>query len=205
VFFWDTKNSHKHLGVKRQMRIGYIRVSTDNQNIDRQLENIELDKKFVDIASGSSRDRPQYQIMMDFVREGDTLYVDSMDRLARNLDDLRQTVQKLVDKKVKVQFVKESMIFSGEENHFSLLLLSVLGAFAEFERSISLQRQREGIELAKKRGVYKGRQPTISEKTKEGIREKHESGYDISSIARSFGVSRASVYRFLGDTQKIAG
>ncbi len=142
--------------------IGYVRVSTYEQNEQRQLESVKTDKLFVDKASGKDTLRPQLKAMMDYVRDGDTIVVHSLDRLARNLDDLRQIVQSLNAKEVKVQFIKENLIFTGEDSPMSNLLLSVMGAFAEFERSLIRERQLEGIALAKKKGVYKGRQRTLS-------------------------------------------
>ena len=139
--------------------IGYIRVSTIEQNLDRQLEGIKLDRSFTDKVSGKSIDRPALQEMLTYVRDGDTVIVHSMDRLARNVDDLRQIVKGLTAKQVKVKFIKEALEFTGEDSPMSNLLLSVMGAFAEFERTLIKERQMEGIELAKKRGVYKGQKP----------------------------------------------
>ena len=114
--------------------VGYIRVSSVDQNTERQLEGVELDKVFKDKASGKDTSRPQLQAALDYVREGDVLVVHSMDRLARNLDDLRKIVLDLTKRGVHVQFVKESLIFTGEDSPMSNLLLSMLGAVAEFER-----------------------------------------------------------------------
>ena len=97
-------------------KIGYIRVSTFEQNTDRQLEGIKLDKVFTDKASGKDTKRPELEGLMQFVREGDTVIIHSMDRLARNLDDLRQIVQKLTGRGIKIQFVKEGVTFSESEN-----------------------------------------------------------------------------------------
>lgn len=138
-------------------RIGYIRVSTLDQNPDRQLEGVQLSKVFIDKASGKDTQRPQLEALLSYVREGDTLVVHSMDRLARNLDDLRRMVQQLTGRGVRIEFVKESLAFTGEDSPMANLLLSVMGAFAEFERALIRERQREGISLAKQRGVYRGR------------------------------------------------
>src|SRR5438270_6093635 len=97
-------------------RIGYIRVSTLDQNTERQLEGVELDKTFTDKASGKDTKRPQLEILMSFVRSGDTVVVHSMDRLARNLDDLRRIVQTLTGKGVKIEFLKEHLTFTGEDS-----------------------------------------------------------------------------------------
>ena len=150
--------------AKQQQRpsgqvVGYIRVSSLDQNTERQLDGRKLDRTFTDKASGKDTNRPELQAAIDYVREGDRLVVHSMDRLARNLDDLRKLVSDLTAHGVVVEFVKECLIFTGEEKAMSKLLLSVMGAFAEFERSLIRERQREGIALAKQKGVYAGRKP----------------------------------------------
>jgi DNA invertase Pin-like site-specific DNA recombinase len=114
-------------------RIGYIRVSSFDQNPDRQLEHIEVNKVFTDKASGKDTQRPELDALLSFVREGDTVVVHSMDRLARNLDDLRRLVQSLTARGVRIEFVKENMTFIGEDSPLANLMLSVMGAFAEFE------------------------------------------------------------------------
>ena len=141
--------------------IGYIRVSSELQNTDRQLEGIKLHKVFTDKLSGKSTNRPALLEMLAYVRDGDTIIVHSMDRLARNLDDLRKIVRELTAKQIKVKFIKEALEFTGDDTAMSNLLLSVMGAFAKFERSLIKERQMEGIALAKKRGVYKGRKKLL--------------------------------------------
>src|ERR671929_152355 len=123
-------------------RIGYIRVSTIDQHVERQLEGISLDRTFIDKASGKDTKRPQLDLMLTYARDGDTVVVHSMDRLARNLDDLRRIVHTLTGKGVKVEFVKEHLTFTGEDSPMAGLLLSVMGAFAEFERALIKERQR---------------------------------------------------------------
>jgi DNA invertase Pin-like site-specific DNA recombinase len=144
-------------------RIGYIRVSTIDQNTERQLDGIELDKTFLDKASGRDTKRPQLELMMSFVRSGDTVFIHSMDRLGRNLDDLRRIVQTLTSKGVRVQFVKEHLTFTGDDSPMSKLMLSVMGAVHEFNRALIKERQLEGIALAKKRGAFKGRKKSLSQ------------------------------------------
>ncbi|ELT44821.1 Resolvase domain protein [Arthrobacter nitrophenolicus] len=134
-------------------RIGYVRVSTLDQNEKRQLEGQILDRVFTDKASGRDTARPQLAELLRFARDGDTVLVHSMDRLARNLDDLRALVQGLTRRGVRVEFLKENLTFTGEDSPLANLLLSVMGAFAEFERSLIRERQREGIALAKQRGA----------------------------------------------------
>ena len=131
-------------------RVGHIRVSSVGQNPERQLDGVEVDTLFTDTVSGASTGaRPQLQALLAFVRQGDTVIVHSMDRLARNLDDLRRVVRQLTGRGVAVQFLKEQLTFTSEHSPMATLLLSVLGAFAEFERALIRERQAEGIALAK--------------------------------------------------------
>src|SRR5215210_7935729 len=124
-------------------RIGYIRVLSFDQQVDRQLDGIALDQIFTDKASGKDTNRPQLELMLRFARTGDTVVVLSMDRLARNLDDLRRIVHILTGKGVRIEFVKEQLTFTGEDSPMANLLLSVMGAFAEFERALMRERQRK--------------------------------------------------------------
>ncbi len=178
-------------------KIGYIRVSSVDQNPDRQLEGLVLDRTYTDRASGKSIDRPELEILLSFIREGDTLVVHSMDRLGRNLDDLRHIVHDLTSRGVIVQFVKEKLTFSGDDSPMATLLLSVMGAFAEFERSLIRERQREGVALAKKRGAYKGRQRTLSDVQVDELKRRVLSGEKKAPIARELGISRETLYQYL--------
>ena len=135
-------------------RIGYVRVSTLDQNPERQLEGIQIDRIFTDKASGKDVHREQLDALMGFARSGDTVIVHSMDRLARNLNDLRRIVQMFTEKGVRIDFIKESLSFTGEDSPMANLMLSVMGAFAEFERALLKERQREGIALTKQRGEH---------------------------------------------------
>ncbi|MBN28049.1 MAG: transposase [Alteromonadaceae bacterium] len=178
--------------------IGYIRVSSFEQNEARQLEKEALDRVFTDKASGKDTNRPQLKELIQFVREGDLVLVHSMDRLARNLDDLRKLVKSFVAKGVSVKFVKEGLLFSTEDDSpMSNLLLSVMGAFAEFERSLIKERQREGIELAKKKGVYKGRAKALSDEDIVLLNERVSAGVNKSTLAKEFGISRQTLYSYL--------
>jgi DNA invertase Pin-like site-specific DNA recombinase len=127
-------------------RIGYLRVSTLDQNPERQLQI--LDHIFVDKAWGKDTQRPKLTALLRFVRQGDTVVVHSLDRLGRNLDDLRQLVNQLTEQEVRLEFIKEQLVFTGADPPMAKLLLSVMGAFAEFERALLRERQREGIALA---------------------------------------------------------
>jgi len=181
--------------------IGYIRVSSSDQNTSRQLEGMSLDKVFVDKASGKNTMRPELENLKQFVREGDTVVVHSMDRLARNLDDLRQIVRLLTSKSVKIQFVKESLTFSGDDSPLANLLLSVMGAFAEFERALIRERQLEGVALAKRRGAYHGRKRALSGADVSQLRSRADSGEKKAQIARDFNISRETLYKYLREKQ----
>lgn len=178
-------------------RIGYIRVSSFDQNPERQLENVLVDRIFSDKASGKDTKRPELGALLAFAHEGDTVIVHSMDRLARNLDDLRRLVQSLTQRGVRVEFVKEGLAFTGEDSPMATLMLSVMGAFAEFERALLRERQREGILLAKKRGAYKGRKKTLAPDQVEHIRQRVLTGEKKSQLAREVGISRQTLYQYL--------
>jgi len=186
-------------------RVGYIRVSTLDQSTARQLDGVTLDRTFVDKASGKDVARPQLEAMIGFVRDGDTVVCHSMDRLARNLDDLRSVVRKLTAKGVEVCFVKEQLTFTGEDTAVANLLLSVMGAFAEFERSLIRERQREGIELAKARGAYRGRRRSLSDDQVAELRRRVEDGVPKAVLARELGVSRETLYQYLRTASGSAG
>ena len=178
-------------------RIGYVRVSTFDQNVDRQLEGQSPDRTFTDKASGKDVNRPQLDAMLTFAREGDTVVVHSMDRLARNLDDLRKLVQSLTKRGVRIEFVKESLTFSGEDSPMANLMLSVMGAFAEFERALIRERQREGIAIARQRGAYRGRKRSLSDEQLAELHRRVTAGERKATIARDLGISRETLYQYL--------
>jgi DNA invertase Pin-like site-specific DNA recombinase len=178
-------------------RIGYIRVSTIEQNTERQLEGIEVAKIFADKASGKDTKRPQLEALMGFVRTGDIVFVHSMDRLARNLDDLRRIVQTLTARGIRIEFIKEHLSFTGEDSPMASLMLSVMGAFAEFERALIHERQREGIALAKQRGAYRGRKKSLSEAAIIELRQRLTAGVSKAQVAREFGISRETLYQYV--------
>jgi DNA invertase Pin-like site-specific DNA recombinase len=178
-------------------RIGYIRVSTLDQHTERQLDGIQLDKTFTDKASGKDTKRPQLELMLSFVRSGDTVIVHSMDRLARNLDDLRRIVQTLTGKGVWIEFVKEHLTFTGEDSPMAKLMLSVMGAIHEFDRALIKERQREGITLAKKRGAFKGRKKSLSQAEVAELRQRIKMGTSKAQVARELGISRQTLYQHL--------
>lgn len=185
-------------------RIGYVRVSSLDQNTARQLDGIALDKVFTDRASGKDTARPELAACLDYLREGDRLLVHSIDRLARNLMDLRWIVDQLTGKGVSVEFCKENLVFSGEgDSPMSRLMLNLLASFAEFERSLIRERQREGIALAKLAGRYKGRKPVLNERDLDVIKGKVIAGVSKARIAREMGVSRQSLYKYLAEEEKV--
>lgn len=178
-------------------RIGYVRVSSFDQNPERQLEHVQVDRMFTDKASGKDTQRPQLEALLSFVREGDTVVVHSMDRLARNLDDLRKMVQDLTKRGIRIEFIKEHLTFTGEDSPMANLMLSVMGAFAEFERALIRERQREGIALAKQRGVYRGRKKSLLPEQVVQLRRRANAGEKKSELAREYGISRETVYQYL--------
>jgi DNA invertase Pin-like site-specific DNA recombinase len=190
-------------------RIGYKRVSTLYQNTATQLDGVPVGQVFEDKVSGKNVARPQLQAALEFCREGDTLVVHSMDRLARNLGDLLSLVKGLTDCGVAVQFIKESLTFTGDDGPISQLLLSFLGAMAQFERALILERQREGIAIAQAAGKYKGRKRTLSTAQVKDLRTRAASGGESkAALARELGISRETLYQYLkvkaGDARNTA-
>ena len=184
--------------VKGQ-KVGYVRVSSAEQNTGRQLEGIEVDRIFVDKASGKNTARPKFQEMLSYVREGDMIVVHSMDRFARSLKDLVTEVDQLVKRGVAIQFVKENITFTTQATPMDSLMLQLMGAFAQFEREIILERQKEGIKIAAAQGKYKGRIHKLNPDQAQALRQawdekKYSSKIDL---AKAFGISRQAVYRYL--------
>lgn len=178
--------------------VGYLRVSALDQKELRQLEGIDLDKRFTDKASGKDMHRPQLQQLMEYVREGDTVVCHAMDRLARNLDDLRKIVLGLTERGVHVRFEKENLMFTGEDSPMSHLLLSVMGAFAQFERDLIRERQREGIALAKLReGTYVGRKHSLSPAQAKEVCRRVALGESKTKLAEELSISRQTLYRYV--------
>lgn len=186
--------------------VGYARVSSVDQNLDRQLERLRsenVEKLFMDKASGKDTERPEFQAMMNYLRDGDALLVCSMDRLARNLFDLLDVTKQLQNKGVTIRFLRENIELSptGETSAISKLLLAMMGAVAEFERSMIRERQREGIALAKARGAYLGRKPLDPNTVAEAKRQV-ALGISKSKVARDLKISRTSLYRYLGNNEE---
>lgn len=180
-------------------KIGYVRVSTVEQNTARQLVGITLDRVFEEKVSAKNiGNRPVLREMLGFIRDGDDLYVHSMDRLARNLKDLLTLVTTITDKGVTLHFVKENLTFEAKAKAtpFNKLLLDLLGSVAEFERELILERQREGIAQAKARGAYKGRKPIAPEKI-EKAKELLAQGMTRTEAAKTVGMGRTTLFLYL--------
>lgn len=178
-------------------QVGYIRVSSYDQNTSRQLEGVELGKIFEEKVSAKNTDRPQLQACLEYLREGDTLHVHSIDRLARNLVDLQELVGRLTSKGVSVRFHKENLVFTGQDDAIARLTLQMMGAFAEFERAMIKERQREGIVKAKAEGRCWGRKAKLGPDQVAEIRDKLSIGVSRKAIAEELGISRQTLYAAL--------
>lgn len=176
--------------------IRYIRVSSIDQNTDRQHEALpDTDETFEEKASAATANRPQLQEMLGFIRKGDHVYVASIDRLARNIFDLHRIVTRIVDQDAGITFVKEGLTFeNGTSNPMKELMLTMLGGFAQFERALIKERQAEGIAAAKAKGKRFGRPAKLTDKQKQDIRDKRKAGANPTRLAEEYGVSRASIY-----------
>ena len=180
--------------------VGYVRVSTLDQNPARQVEALgQVDRLFTDHVSGKSRrNRPALTECLNYVREGDTLRVASMDRLARSLTDLDAIVDELTSQGVRVDFVREGQVYGpGSADPVSQLMLHLLGALAEFERALIHERQAEGIAVAKKQGRYRGRKPALSGGQLARARRLVAEGVPKTKVAAQLGVGRSTLYRAL--------
>ena len=179
--------------------VAYIRVSSLDQKTARQLEGvgIKFDETFEEKASANDTKRPKLKECMKYLRQGDTLHVHSIDRLARNLMDLQGIVQDLTGRGAVVVFHKEGLTFNGEDDAMGKLMLQMMGAFAEFERSLIRERQREGIAAAKKAGKRLGRPSKLSAGQVQDIRLRARSGEAVTGLAREYGVNRQTIYNTL--------
>jgi DNA invertase Pin-like site-specific DNA recombinase len=190
------------LHVKRQImkgqNIGYVRVSSGSQNTERQLADIALDTTFTDKTSGKNTNRPELDKCFNHLRAGDTLHVHSIDRLARNLKDLQDIVDTMAKKGVSVHFHKENLIFDATTtNPMQQLMFQMLGAFAEFERTLIKERQREGIAAAQARGQKLGAPPKLTEAQIIELIERVGLREDKSKLAKEFGISRPTLYKII--------
>ncbi len=176
--------------------VGYIRVSSTSQNTERQLADVQLDRTFTDKASGKDAKRPELSNCLNHLREGDTLHVHSIDRLARNLKDLQTIIEELTNKGVTVKFYKEHLTFDvSNDLPMQTLMLQMLGAFAQFERTLIRERQREGIEAAKAKGKKLGAPTKLTSEQMTAIKTRAATGEDKSKIAKEFGISRPTLYK----------
>ena len=182
--------------------IAYRRVSTTDQTTDRQLPDMTFDREFEDKCSGSTTNRPGLKACLDFIREGDTLLVHSMDRLARNLPDMLALVGDLTKRGVSIRFAKEGLTFTGEENPMQALQLQIMGAVAQFELAMIRERQREGVAAAKKAGKHCGRKATLTAEQVAEVQARVAAGEDKAAIARAMGVSRATIYNTIARAAK---
>jgi DNA invertase Pin-like site-specific DNA recombinase len=186
--------------MKHQV-VGYIRVSSVGQNTDRQLAGVALDRVFEEKASGKTvTARPVLAECLDYVRDGDTLVCHSMDRLARNTEELLALVRKLTGKGVTVRFLKENLTFSGSDaDPFKNLMLSMLAAFGQFERELINERRREGVAAARARGRKFGAPVKLTPELCAKIDALLASGASKRTTARAVGIGEATLYRYLGD------
>lgn len=181
-------------------RIGYIRVSSIEQNTARQLEGIELDHIYEEKISASAKIRPQLKIMMEHIREGDHIFVHDFDRLARNNKELNILVDEITDKKARVTFVIRGLTYKGNDDPMSRFALNIMGAASEFERSHSKERQREGIEAARKRGVYDnitGRPKKFNAEDMAFIKRMKEEGFRKKRICELFKTNYVTLEKIL--------
>ena len=180
--------------------IAYLRVSTVDQSLARQ-DITDADKVFEEKLSGKDRNRPALQQMLEYVREGDLVKVWDISRLARDLMDLQQIIQEINDKGATITFITENLTFGpDQDNPMATMQLQMMGAFAQFERSIIRKRQAEGIAVAKaaKDGRYKGRKQSIDRAI---ITNMLDAGSSVTAVARSLKISRQSVYRIKAEVE----
>lgn len=187
-------------------RVAYKRVSSTDQSTARQLDGMTFDREFEDKASGGSTNRPALEAMLKHIRAGDTVVVHSIDRLARSMADLLALVQTITKEKgCALEFVKESLRFSGDKaNAMDELMLSMLGAVAQFERSMIRERQAEGIAKAKEAGVYRGGKPKLTQEQVRTLRVRAQAGEPKAAIARDLGISRETLYQYLRSGTEVA-
>jgi DNA invertase Pin-like site-specific DNA recombinase len=192
-----TEQNMEHSG--KGQRVGYVRVSTLDQSTARQLEGVLVDRIFEEKASGKDTQRPALAECLAYLRDGDTLVVHSLDRLARNAEDLLRLVRELTGRGVRVDFYREGLRFGGgNADPMAALMLTCLGAFAQFERALIRERQREGIAIARRKGIYRGRKPSLSPEQVAELRARAaQPGINKSALARELRISRETMYSYL--------
>ena len=166
------------------MIFNYIRVSTVEQNTERQLRDVVCDRVYEEKFSGKDTNRPQLQAMLSNMRSGDIVNIHEMSRLARNTRDLLNLVEDITSKEATIVFHKENLTFKGDgkQNHYQKMMMTMLGAVAELERSILLERQREGIAIAKAKGKYKGGKNKLSDEQVVELNTLHKQGMPIACV-----------------------
>lgn len=186
------------------MIFNYIRVSTIEQNTERQLRDVVCDRVYEEKISGKDTNRPQLQAMLSNIRSGDIINIHEMSRLARNTRDLLNLVEEITSKGATVVFHKENLTFKGNEKQdpYQKMMMTMLGAVAELERNLILERQREGIALAKLHNKYKGGQPKLTAEQVTELTTFHKQGMPIARIAKQFKITRPTVYSYLKNEEK---
>lgn len=184
--------------MKHQV-VGYQRVSSVGQNTDRQLIDLTLDRIFMEKASGKSIEaRPVLKECMNYLREGDELCVHSMDRLARNTEELLSIVRELTNKGVTIRFIKENLTFSGSDSDpFKTLMLNMLAAFGQFERQLINERRKEGVAAAKKNGKKFGAPVKLTDEITARIDALLSEGKSKRETAKLVGLGEATIYRYI--------
>jgi DNA invertase Pin-like site-specific DNA recombinase len=178
------------------MIFNYIRVSTFIQNTDRQLLGVDCDREYIDKCSGKDMNREQFKLMMSNLRAGDVVNVHSLDRVGRNTKDILALVQEIKDLGCIINFKKENLTFDGTKSDlYSDLMLTILAGFSEFERNILLERQREGIAIAKAKGVYEGRKTKLSDERLAELKTMFAESKNKTQLAKEFGLTRSYIYQ----------
>lgn len=180
-------------------RIGYIRVSSPDQNPDRQLEGVDLDKRFIEFASAKSMNRPKLKEMFDYVREDDIIYVHHADRLARNLQDFVKILCFCRDKNISIKFVSQKLEYNADSSPMSMFMLHCMVAVAELELSLNEERRKEGIAIAQKKGKYKGGKKKLNKEKVDWLRNKLTTRMKITDIAKELKVSTRTIYNYIND------
>lgn len=195
----DGLDLNGHIAPVPGQILGYARVSSSSQNLDRQraaLHSAGATRIWEDTITGATRDRPALNQALDYARDGDMLVVASMDRLARSVPDLHSIVSDLTDRGVAVQFLNEQQTYTADSDPVSRFMLSILGAVAQLERELIRERQADGIAAAKARGVY-DRKPILSPEQVSRAREMVDSGVPKAVVARRFEIARSTLYKYL--------
>jgi len=186
----------RNIKIMTGQHVGYIRVSSVDQNTIRQLDGISLNKTFTEKLSGKDTQRPTLQECLSYIRQGDTLHVHSIDRLARNAKDLLNLVEQILAKGATVSFSKNNLVFSPDsKDHMAKLQLTMLAAFAEFERELIRERQLEGIAIAKAEGKY-SRRRKVTDEVIEKAKARTEKGEPLSRVAKELNISRETLYKY---------